>query len=48
MDILKEKCVLILDAELPLGLLANAAVILGATLGSRIPEVVGEDVYDGG
>lgn len=47
MDIRNEKCVLVLDAELPLGLLANTAAILGVTLGSKLPEIVGPDVYDG-
>lgn len=47
MDSKNEKCVLVLDAELPLGLLANTAAILGVTLGSKLPEIVGPDVYDG-
>ena len=32
-----EKCVLILDQDLPAGLLANTAAILGITLGQRRP-----------
>ncbi|WP_080873603.1 DUF2000 domain-containing protein [Oceanobacillus timonensis] len=40
------KCVLVIDENLPLGLIANTAVILGVTLGKEIPEMVGEDVVD--
>lgn len=43
-----EKCVIVVDESLPLGLIANTAAILGITLGARLPEVVGEDVQDGG
>lgn len=41
-----EKCVMILDETLPLGLLANTAAIMGITLGRQMPEVVGVDVAD--
>lgn len=40
------KCVMIIDESLPLGIIANTAAILGITLGSRVPEAVGEDVFD--
>lgn len=40
------KCVMVLDAELPGGLLANTCAILGMTLGKLLPEQVGEDVID--
>lgn len=43
-----EKCVIVVDESLPLGLIANTAAILGITLGARLPEVVGADVRDGG
>lgn len=46
MDLSTEKCVMILDEALPLGLIANTAAILGITLGSRLPEVVGADTAD--
>ena len=46
MDWKEEKCVMILDENLPLGLIANTAVIMGITLGKRLPEVVGTDVAD--
>lgn len=41
-----EKSVLIVDEELPIGLIANTAAILGMTLGKRIPDLVGGDVTD--
>ena len=41
-----EKCVMIIDEQLPLGIIANTAAIMGITLGKSIPEVVGKDVYD--
>lgn len=40
------KCVMVLDSELPIGLIANASAILGITLGKHIPEQVGDDVID--
>ncbi len=47
MDLQNEKCVMIIDGNLPPGILANTAAIMGITLGKRMPEVVGADVYDG-
>lgn len=46
MDQKNEKCVIILDENLPLGLIANTAAIMGITLGKKLPEVVGTDVAD--
>jgi len=46
MDMQYEKCVLVMDATLPLGVAANTAAILGITLGKRLPETVGPDVFD--
>ena len=46
MDWKNEKCVMILDESLPLGLIANTAAIMGITLGKQLPEVVGADVAD--
>lgn len=40
------KCVIVLNENLPLGLLANTAGILGITLGKHMPEAVGQDVSD--
>ena len=41
-----EKCVMVIDERLPLGLIANTAAILGITLGRQRPDTVGADVYD--
>lgn len=43
-----EKCVIVIDEALPIGLIANTAAILGITLGAKLPEVVGADVCDNG
>lgn len=40
------KCVILLNEALPLGILANTAAILGISLGKQLPEIVGTDVYD--
>lgn len=40
------KCVMVIDAELPLGLVANTSAVLGMTLGKHLPEQVGTDVMD--
>lgn len=42
----KRKCVMVLEENLPPGLLANTAAILGFTLGKELPELVGESVAD--
>ena len=41
-----KKCVAVIDPNLPIGLIANTAAILGCTLGKQIKEIVGEDVVD--
>lgn len=46
MDLTNEKCVMIIDENLPLGIIANTAAIMGITLGKAMPEVVGADVMD--
>ncbi len=46
MDLQNEKCIMIIDENLPLGIIANTAAIMGITLGSKIPEIVGRDVID--
>jgi len=43
----ENKCVIVADAELPAGILANTAAILGMTLGKCLPDCIGEDVMDG-
>lgn len=40
------KCVIVVDKELPLGLIANTAAILGCSLGRYAEEVVGHAVTD--
>ena len=46
MNVQNEKCVMIIDENLPVGIIANTAAILGVTLGMKMPDVVGEDVAD--
>lgn len=46
MDWQNEKCVMLIDGSLPLGIIANTAAIMGITLGKKRPEVVGADVTD--
>ncbi len=46
MDLQDEKCVMVIDAALPLGLIANTAAIMGITLGKEMPQVVGANVTD--
>jgi len=46
MELQNEKCVMVIDEGLPLGILANTAAILGITLGKKMPQVVGADVTD--
>jgi hypothetical protein len=40
------KCVMVIDSELPIGIIANASAILGITLGKHIPEQVDNDILD--
>ena len=46
MNVENEKCVIVVDENLPLGIIANTAVILGITMGMKMPDVVGNDVLD--
>lgn len=46
METENKKCVMVLDQDLPVGVLANTAGIMGITLGKHIPETVGPDVCD--
>ncbi len=41
-----EKCVIVVDESLPIGIIANTAAILGITMGMKMPDVVGNDVSD--
>jgi hypothetical protein len=40
------KCVMVIDKNLPLGLLVNTAGLLGATLGRREEAIIGPDIPD--
>ena len=46
MDLQNEKCVMVIDENLPTGIIANTAAILGITLGKKRPYV--EDQSGGG
>lgn len=46
MNIQQEKRVIVVRENLPLGIIANTAAILGVTLGMKMPEVVGREVAD--
>lgn len=46
MDLQNEKCVMVIDENLPVGLIANTAAIMGITMGKAMPEVVGANVTD--
>ena len=46
MDLQNEKCVMVIDEHLSLGLIANTAAIMCITLGKKMPEVVCADVSD--
>lgn len=40
MNVENEKCVIVVDENLPLGIAANIAAILGITMGMKMPDVV--------
>ena len=46
MNIQDDKCVMVIDESLPIGIVSNTAAIMGITLGKKMPEVVGADVTD--
>lgn len=43
---MEEKCVMVVDSELPIGFLANTCAILGLTLGKERPDIIGQNVVD--
>jgi hypothetical protein len=43
---MSERCVIVVDEELPAGLAANAAAMVALTLGAREPGLVGADFVD--
>lgn len=40
------KCVMVVDENLPLGIITNTAAVMGVTLGKHFPDTVGTDVFD--
>lgn len=42
----EQKCVMVIDSALPLGLIANTAAMLGISIGKLHPEMIGADVSD--
>lgn len=40
------KCILIVDRDLPIGLIANATAVLGVSIGSEVPGIVGRALRD--
>ena len=42
------KCVMIIDQNLPLGLIANTSAVLAMSIGDKVKGIVGEDVWDKG
>jgi hypothetical protein len=42
----EDKCVLIIDETLPVGIIANTAAVLSISLGKVRPEMVGRDLED--
>ena len=42
----EQKCVMVIDANLPLGVIANTSAILGVSIGKQAPQAVGRDVLD--
>lgn len=43
---MSERCVIVVDEDLPAGLAANAAAVLALTLGAREPDLAGADFVD--
>jgi Uncharacterized protein conserved in bacteria len=46
MDEQNTKCVMVIDENLPLGIITNTAAVMGVTLGKQFPQAVGTDVFD--
>lgn len=40
------KCVIILDEKLPLGLLANASAVIAMTIGKKVDRIIGDNIID--
>ncbi len=41
-----KKCVIVVDQDLPLGVIANTASVLSLSIGKSVPEIVGNDLED--
>jgi len=46
MNIDNKKCVMVIDENLPMGLIANTAAIMGMTFGKQVPKIIGQDILD--
>jgi len=46
MDVNNLKAVIIIDVELPLGVITNTAAILGMSLGKKYPDIVGHNLIN--
>lgn len=44
---MEKKCVMVIDSELPVGLIANTSAVLALTLGKKIEGIIGSVVFDG-
>lgn len=42
----EQKCVMVVDEKMPLGIIANSTAVMGVTIGKLFPEVVGQNVFD--
>lgn len=42
-----DKCVIVIDSDLPIGLIANTSAVLALTLGNKIKGIIGPIVVDG-
>lgn len=42
----ESKCVLIIDENLPIGIVANTAAVLAMSIGKLCPDIVGKDLFD--
>lgn len=40
------KCIIVINSELPKGLIANTCAVLALSIGKVYPEIVGPDVFD--
>ena len=43
---MENKCVIIVNQDLPIGLIANSCAVLSLTLGKEVEGILGEDILD--